>query len=75
MNPVTGKILIFAGIFIMLVGVLIYFAGDKLNWFGRLPGDIRIAKENFRIYFPVTSLILLSLLLNFVIFLVKKFWN
>lgn len=61
--------------FIVLAGVLIYFAGDKLNWFGRLPGDIRIEKENFRLYFPVTSLILLSLLLNFLIFLVKRFWN
>lgn len=75
MNAATGKILIFVGIAIAALGALIFLAGDKLNWFGRLPGDIRVEKENFRFYFPVTSLILISVLLNLLIFLVRKFWN
>mgnify|MGYP000874902172 CR=1 FL=1 len=75
MNAATGKLLILAGLGIAAIGLLIYLAGDKLNWFGRLPGDIRVEKENFRLYFPVTSLILISLLLNLLIFLVRKFWN
>lgn len=75
MNAATGKMLILAGLGIAAIGLLIYLAGDKLNWFGRLPGDIRVEKENFRLYFPVTSLILISLLLNLLIFLVRKFWN
>ncbi len=75
MNPNTGKLIIAAGAVLILVGLIIYFAGDKLNWFGRLPGDIRVEKENFRFYFPVTSLILVSLLLNLLIFFVRRFWN
>lgn len=75
MNAATGKILIFVGIAIAALGALIFLAGNKLNWFGRLPGDIRVEKENFKFYFPVTSLILISVLLNLLIFLVRKFWN
>lgn len=75
MNSATGKVLILAGIAIAAVGLVIYLAGDKLQWFGKLPGDVRIEKENFRFYFPVTSLILVSLLLNLLIFFVRRFWN
>jgi hypothetical protein len=53
MNPQTGKWIIIAGIVIAVIGVLIYFFHDKLNWFGKLPGDIRIEKENFRFYFQL----------------------
>ena len=75
MNPNIGKLVIGAGVVLILAGLVIYFAGDKLNWFGRLPGDIRVERENFRFYFPVTSLILVSLLLNLLIFFVRRFWN
>ncbi len=75
MNPHIGKLIIGAGVTLVVVGLVIYFAGDKLSWFGKLPGDISVEKENFRFYFPVTSLIIVSLLLNLLIFLVRKFWN
>ncbi len=75
MNPNIGKLIIGAGAVLILIGLIIYVAGDKLHWFGRLPGDIRVEKENFRFYFPVTSLILVSLLLNLLIFFVRRFWN
>ncbi len=75
MNPNIGKLVIGAGVVLILAGLVIYFAGDKLSWFGRLPGDIRVERENFHFYFPVTSLILVSLLLNLLIFFVKRFWN
>jgi len=43
-----------------------------LNWIGRLPGDIRIEKENFRFYFPIVTMILFSLLGTLIIWLIRK---
>lgn len=57
----------------MLIGLIVYFFGDKLHWIGRLPGDIRVERENFRFYFPVTTMILLSLLLTLIVNLMKRF--
>jgi hypothetical protein len=68
----AGKILIAAGIILLIAGLVLFFAGDKLSWLGRLPGDIRVEKENFRFYFPVTTMILLSILLTFIFWLIKK---
>ena len=72
MQSETGKYIIIAGIVIVLLGVIIYFFHDKLNWIGRLPGDIRIEKENFRFYFPITTMILLSVLASLLIWLWRK---
>ena len=74
MNAETGKWIIAAGVFIVAAGIIVYFFHDKLNWIGRLPGDIRIEKENFRFYFPITTMILLSLLVTLVIWAVRKFF-
>jgi uncharacterized membrane protein len=57
----VGKILIGIGIFVIFVGAIVYLAGGKLGWIGRLPGDISIERENFRFYFPLTTLVLLNL--------------
>lgn len=73
MNPESGKYIIFVGIAIVVIGALVYFLGDKLHWIGRLPGDIRVENENFRFYFPLTTMILLSLLLTLITNLIKKF--
>ena len=67
MNSDTGKYIIMAGVMIILLGVIIYFFHDKLNWIGRLPGDIRIEKENFKFYFPITSMIIFSVLITIII--------
>jgi hypothetical protein len=71
----NGKYIIVAGLIIVLIGTIIYFFGDKLSWIGRLPGDIRIEKENFKLYFPITTLLIMSILLNVIIWLIKKFSN
>ena len=55
-----------------MIGIIIYFFHDKLNWIGRLPGDIRIEKENFRFYFPITTMILLSVVVTVIIWLARK---
>lgn len=73
MNPETGKYLIIAGCFLLVAGVFIYFFHDKLHWIGRLPGDIRIEKENFKFYFPITTMILLSIIVNILIRIFRKF--
>lgn len=64
MNSENGKYLMIAGGLLLLAGVVIYFFHDKLHWIGRLPGDIRIEKGNFRFYFPITTMIFLSLLIT-----------
>jgi hypothetical protein len=73
MDQNTGRYIIFIGAAIIIVGVLIYFLHDKLHWMGRLPGDIRVEKENFRFYFPIVTVLLLSLVFTIVINLIKKF--
>jgi hypothetical protein len=72
MNSDTGKYVIIAGVLIVLLGVLIYFFHDRLTWIGRLPGDIRIEKENFKFYFPVTTMIIFSLVITIIIQLIKR---
>lgn len=72
MDSNTGKYIILAGCLIIIIGVIIYFFHDKLNWIGRLPGDIRIERENFRFYFPITTMILFSLLATAIIFVIKR---
>ena len=55
-----GKILIVVGLVAVLVGLLIQFAPQALSWFGKLPGDIRYEKGNMKFFFPITTMILLS---------------
>ncbi|MCE6992990.1 DUF2905 domain-containing protein [Dyadobacter sp. CY323] len=73
MSQATGKYIILIGLAIVVIGIIVYFLSDKLHWLGRLPGDIRIERENFRLYFPITTMLLLSGLLNLVIWLVRRF--
>lgn len=73
MNQEMAKWLILAGVLVVFVGIVIYFFHDKLHWVGRLPGDIRVERENFRFYFPITTMILLSVLVTLVIRLLRRF--
>jgi len=74
MNSETGKWIIGIGVIIIFVGIIIYFFHDKLNWIGRLPGDIRIERENFKFYFPIVTMILFSLFGTLIIWLIRKFF-
>jgi hypothetical protein len=73
MEQQTGKYIIMAGIGIVVVGLVWYFFGNRLHWLGRLPGDIRIEREGFRFYFPLTTMVLLSLLLSGVLNILRRF--
>jgi hypothetical protein len=68
-----GKILIFCGIILTIAGLIVYFAGDKLTWLGHLPGDIRIVKENMRFYFPITTMIIVSVVLSLILYIIRRF--
>jgi len=73
MNNNLGKYLIIIGACIILAGIIIYFFHDRLQWIGKLPGDIRIEKENFRFYFPFTTMLLASLIVSLLIRLFRNF--
>ena len=73
MDQNIGKYILITGAVIVFIGLLVYFLHDKLHWFGHLPGDIRVEKEAFRFYFPITTMILISLVVTLIINLVKKF--
>jgi Protein of unknown function (DUF2905) len=75
MSTTTGKWIILIGLGLVCLGVIIYFFHDKLKWLGHLPGDIRIEKENFKFYFPITTMILLSVLLSLLFQLIGRFFR
>lgn len=66
-----GKLLIFVGIFILVMGIVFLF-GDKIPLIGRLPGDIIIKKKNFTFYFPIVTSIILSLVISLILYFIKK---
>ena len=72
MDQQTGKYIIIAGILVLLAGILIYFFHGYLTWLGKLPGDIRIEKENYRFYFPIVTMIVISVVLTLIINILKR---
>ncbi|MDZ7264112.1 MAG: DUF2905 domain-containing protein [candidate division KSB1 bacterium] len=66
-----AKLLIFAGIILVLVGGILYFF-KEIPFLGKLPGDIHITKKNFSFYFPITSCILLSVILSIILYLFTR---
>jgi hypothetical protein len=64
--------MIIAGAVLVLAGLLLHYAPGLLNWFGRLPGDIRIESERGGFYFPVTSLVIVSILLSILFSLFRR---
>jgi membrane protein implicated in regulation of membrane protease activity len=61
-----SKSLIVLGIIILIIGLLLEYAPFLLNWFGKLPGDIRVKGENSLFFMPITSMIILSIVLSIV---------
>jgi len=70
-----GKVIVVIGIILIVVGLSLWFFGDKLTWLGRLPGDIRVERPGFRFYAPITTMIILSIILSIVVSLINKFFR
>ena len=62
---------IVGGIILIAIGLILYFAPSLVNWFGKLPGDIRIEKENSKVFLPITSMIIVSVVLTIIINLIR----
>jgi len=70
-----GKSIIVIGLVIVLIGILLTFS-DKLPFsLGKLPGDIVYKKENFSFYFPITTSIIISIVLSGMFYLFGKFFR
>lgn len=66
-----AKILIIAGIVLVVAGVLVKYAGH-IPWLGRLPGDILIKREKFTFYFPLASSIVISIILSIILWIFRS---
>lgn len=72
MDRSVGLLVVVAGVFIIVVGLLIY--AGALSWFGRLPGDIRYERGSVRVYIPIVSMLLISVALTLLFNLLRKFF-
>ena len=72
MNQVTAKYIIIIGVVIIVTGIVLYFFHDFFKWFGRLPDDIRIEKKNFSFYFPVATMIIISVIATILFNVIRK---
>jgi hypothetical protein len=68
----TGLLVILVGLGVIVVGLLMY--AGALSWFGRLPGDIRYEGGRTRVYAPVVSMLLLSLVASLLMYLLRRFF-
>jgi hypothetical protein len=66
-----GKFLIIAGIILVIAGLILHFV-PRLPLPGKLPGDIVIDRGNFKMYIPITTSILISVILSLVLYLINK---
>jgi hypothetical protein len=70
-----GRFLMIGGILLFIVGGLVFLASKFGLPFGRLPGDIRIERDNFSFYFPLASSIMISVVLTIVLNIIIRFWK
>ncbi|WP_337869336.1 DUF2905 domain-containing protein [Meiothermus sp.] len=71
----VGRLLLALGLVLVVLGLVWLYAPGLLAWFGRLPGDIRIEREGFRFYFPITSMLLVSLAVSLLLNLILRWFR
>jgi hypothetical protein len=67
-----GPLLVGLGVALILVGLLVWSGG--MQWFGHLPGDIRIERDSVRIYVPLVSMLVVSVALTLILNLIRRFF-
>lgn len=71
-NKSVGQLIIALGVILIVVG-LVAMRG-WLGWFGHLPGDVRIERENMRVYVPIVSMLLISILFSVLSYVIRRFF-
>lgn len=71
-NRPLGLVIVLLGVAVVAIGLLVW--SGALSWFGRLPGDIRIDRGSVKVFFPITSMILISIVLTLVLNLLRRFF-
>jgi Protein of unknown function (DUF2905) len=71
MNSSPGPIIVAIGIVVVIIGFAVW--SGALGWFGRLPGDIRIERESTRVYIPLVSMLLISVVLSLIMYVFNRF--
>jgi len=66
-----GKILIYMGILLVIIGLVVTLMG-RIPWLGHLPGDIAIQRGRFTFYFPLTTCILISVIVSLVLYFFRR---
>ena len=69
----AGPVLVALGLLVVLVGLVAWAGG--LSWFGRLPGDVRIERGSVRVYAPLVSMLLVSVVLSVVAAVARRFFR
>ncbi|MEO6289086.1 MAG: DUF2905 domain-containing protein [Ginsengibacter sp.] len=72
MSQETGKYIIIGGVIILIIGLLVYFFHGHFKWFGNLPGDINYKSGNFRFYFPLVTMIIISIVLTIIVNIIRR---
>jgi hypothetical protein len=66
-----GRFLVIIGGILLILGLVLWL-GPKIPWLGKLPGDITYKRDNFTVYFPLGTCILLSVILSLILYLFRK---
>lgn len=67
-----GKWFIIAGCVLLIIGIVLHFFPGVLNWFGKLPGDIRFQRDRTQVFIPITSMIIISIILTILLNLFRR---
>ncbi len=67
-----GRVIILLGLLLVAVGFFITLLDSGPGWLGNLPGDIRYEGDNFTIYIPLTTMIIISIVINLLLRIISR---